>query len=98
MRSQVQPDLDMFTRGPREPKRGPRSRRGRAFVRLLVELQRLQHARYGVTLRALAEECGVAERTIRRDMEVFEEAGMPLVADSVNGSTKWRLFDRREVA
>lgn len=67
----VQPD--------RSPVRPKASMRGRAFVRLFIVLQSMQRARYGRTLRELADECGVTTRTIRRDLEVLQEAGIPLV-------------------
>lgn len=73
-----QPDLPIFPKG-RSPVPAPISDRGRAFVRLFVELQKMQTSRVGVTLEQLAEETGVTTRTVRRDLEILQEAGIPLV-------------------
>ncbi len=32
-------------------------------------------------------------RTLRRDLEALEEVGFPLVTESVDGQTRWRLMD-----
>ncbi|MEE8218614.1 MAG: WYL domain-containing protein [Vicinamibacteria bacterium] len=42
---------------------------------------------------ALAEEQGVTERTIRRDLEALQEAGFPLYDDRQDGKKVWRLID-----
>src|SRR4029434_9424430 len=55
------------------------STRGRSFVRLFVVLQTMQRSRVGLTLEQLARETGVTTRTIRRDLDVLLEAGVPLV-------------------
>ncbi len=34
--------------------------------------------RYGVTIKELAEDSGVSEKTIRRDLETFRAVGFPL--------------------
>jgi transcription initiation factor IIE alpha subunit len=98
----VQPDLDMFPDG-RSPAPKPMTSRGRAFVRLFTELQKLQRARLGVTLDELARATGVSSRTIRRDLEVLQEAGVapvdePVDANKAHGTKQWRVFSRREVA
>jgi predicted DNA-binding transcriptional regulator YafY len=72
--------------------------RGRAFVRLLMEMQKLQRSRNGVTLRELAEETGVTTRTIRRDLETLQDAGVALFDDLVDDggrmpSRRWRVLD-----
>jgi predicted DNA-binding transcriptional regulator YafY len=51
----------------------------------------------GLTLQALAD--GLPDdvpkhlRTVRRDLEALEGAGFPLVAERVNGQTRWKLLD-----
>jgi proteasome accessory factor B len=42
---------------------------------------------------ALAEEHGVTERTIRRDIEALQEAGFPLYDDRQDGKKVWRLVE-----
>lgn len=42
---------------------------------------------------ALAEEHGVTERTIRRDLEALQEAGFPLYDDRQDGKKVWKLID-----
>lgn len=93
----VQPDLPIFPAG-RSKVPTPAGGRGRAFVRLLVELQRLQEgSRKVVTIAQLARETGVSTRTIRRDLEVLQEAGIPLV-DEIDPNTditpvrRWRVL------
>jgi predicted DNA-binding transcriptional regulator YafY len=41
----------------------------------------------------LAEEHGVTERTIRRDIEALQEAGFPLYDDRHDGKKVWRLVE-----
>ena len=41
----------------------------------------------------LAEQLGVTERTIRRDIEALQEAGFPLYDDKVDGRKVWRLVE-----
>lgn len=58
-------------------------------------LQKLENPR-GITLRELAkclpEDMGRHTRTIRRDLESLETR-FPLVAERVNGETRWKLMD-----
>jgi predicted DNA-binding transcriptional regulator YafY len=44
--------------------------------RILLLSQRVQKMRYAPALRELAAEFGVVERTIRRDFELLESAGI----------------------
>ncbi len=96
--SAVQPDLPVFPDG-RSPAPAHLSDRGRAFVRLFVALQAMQRSRIGVTLEQLAEECGVTTRTVRRDLEVLQEVGIPLVDEFGQGADvrpvrRWRVMGR----
>src|SRR5262245_20140928 len=45
------------------------------------------------TTSALAEEHGVTDRTIRRDIEALQEAGFPLYDDRTDGKKIWRLVE-----
>jgi predicted DNA-binding transcriptional regulator YafY len=55
-------------------------------------LKRIEAGRY-TTSQDLAEEHGVTERTIRRDIEALQEAGFPLYDDRSDGRKIWRLVD-----
>lgn len=62
------------------------------LVRQWIVLRTLCARRYGVTVRELAQEMGVSEKTIRRDLDHFREVGFPLdetVGD--HGLKRWRL-------
>jgi predicted DNA-binding transcriptional regulator YafY len=73
--------------------------RNRNLVRVLEELRTLEASRVGATLRELADEAGVCERTIRRDLEALEAAGVPIVDETDEaGRRRWRVFDRKEAA
>src|SRR3970040_431386 len=53
-------------------------------------LKTIEAGRY-TTGNDLAEQLGVTERTIRRDIEALQEAGFPLYDDRVDGRKVWRL-------
>jgi predicted DNA-binding transcriptional regulator YafY len=57
-------------------------------------IRTLEHATYGKSIRALAEQAGVTQRTVRRDLEVLEAAGFALEQKIIAGEKRWRL-DRR---
>lgn len=67
--------------------------RNRQIVRELRLLLMLRKARIGYTLGHLAREMDVTERTIRRDLEALQEAGISLVQDEAH---RWRVFNWRE--
>ena len=48
------------------------------LVRQWLLLKTLSSRRYGVTVRDMAQEMGVNEKTIRRDLQVFRDVGFPL--------------------
>src|SRR5215510_10189653 len=55
-------------------------------------LKRIETGRY-TTAQALAQEHGVTERTIRRDIEALQEAGFPLYDERADGRKVWRLVE-----
>ncbi|MFO7907215.1 MAG: helix-turn-helix transcriptional regulator [Planctomycetota bacterium] len=62
------------------------------LVRQWILLRTLCARRYGATVKEMAEELGVSERTVRRDLETFQQSGFPL-AEIVeeHGRKKWRV-------
>jgi predicted DNA-binding transcriptional regulator YafY len=76
--------------------------RNRQLVRQLTILRSLD-CRIGRTLRELAEDARVTTRTIRRDLEALQEAGIPLVDETVESDVgdlqrRWRALDWRKEA
>jgi len=66
----------------------------RPLVRQWITLRTLSARRYGVTVKELADEMGVSQKTIRRDLEMFQTVGFPLretVAE--RGQKRWHLDD-----
>ena len=62
------------------------------LVRQWIVLRMLCSHRLGVTVKELVQEMDVSEKTIRRDLETFQQAGFPLeetVGDY--GRKKWRI-------
>jgi len=67
--------------------------RNAEVIRQWKILKTVEAGRY-TTAGALAEEHGVTERTIRRDLEALQEAGFPLYDERAEGGRKvWRLID-----
>jgi predicted DNA-binding transcriptional regulator YafY len=66
--------------------------RNAEVIRQWKILKRIEAGRYTST-RDLAEEHGVTERTIRRDLEALQEAGFPLYDERVDGRKVWRLIE-----
>ena len=62
------------------------------LVRQWILLRMLSARRYGATVREMAEETGVSEKTIRRDLQTFQRVGFPLV-ESVrdHGRKQWHI-------
>jgi proteasome accessory factor B len=62
------------------------------LIRQWLILRSLSVRRYGATVKELAEEHNVSEKTIRRDLETFQNAGFPL-EETVEefGRKKWKL-------
>ncbi len=64
----------------------------RALLRQWLLLKTLSARRLGLTLKELAAEMGVCEKTIRRDLETFLTAGFPVVETCGEfGRKKWHL-------
>jgi len=55
-------------------------------------LRTLGARRYGLTVREMAHEMGVADKTIRRDLTLFQRLGFPLLeTNGKRGRKTWRL-------
>lgn len=62
------------------------------LLRQWMLLRYLGQRRLGATVRELADELGVTEKTIRRDLVVFQDAGFPLVEEvGERGRKTWSL-------
>ena len=62
------------------------------LLRQWIVLRTLCARHYGVTLAELAAERGVSEKTIRRDLETFRQAGFPLLETTEgHGRKKWQI-------
>src|SRR5688572_20598588 len=73
-------------------KLGRRQGKYRQATRVLQLVDFLRARRYGATLVELAEEMGVTDRQVRRDLEVLEEAGYePELSLTGDGRTRVRL-------
>jgi proteasome accessory factor B len=66
--------------------------RNAEVIRQWKILKTIEAGRYS-TAQAMADEHGVTERTIRRDIEALQEAGFPLYDDRVDGRKVWRLVE-----
>lgn len=66
--------------------------RNAEVIRQWKILKRIEKSRH-VSSSDLAEEHGVALRTIRRDIEALQEAGFPLYDDRESGRKVWRLIE-----
>ena len=62
--------------------------------RVLRELE----GRVGKTLDELASIAGVSMRTIRRDLDVLQEAGFPIIDQRTDSGRRWRVCDWRKEA
>jgi len=57
-----------------------------------ILLRTLGARRHGLTVREMAQDMGVAEKTIRRDLALFQRLGFPLVeTNGERGRKTWRL-------
>ncbi|NLX96741.1 MAG: WYL domain-containing protein [Rhodopirellula sp.] len=63
-----------------------------ALVRQWLLLRTLSARRYGCTVKELAEEAAVSEKTVRRDLITFQQAGFPLQETVCpRGLKRWKL-------
>ncbi len=62
------------------------------LVRQWLLLRMLAARHHGATVKEMVDETGVSEKTIRRDLELFQQVGFPVV-ESVeeHGRKKWRV-------
>lgn len=62
------------------------------LVRWWMLLRLLCARRYGASVKDMAHEMEVSEKTIRRDLEAFQQAGFPLLETvEEHGRKKWRV-------
>lgn len=81
----------MATKRKRKGRAGTDAARNEQVVRILRILHQLDRIG-GSTLYELAEQNGTTTRTIRRDLDALQEAGIPLTAETADESKKrWRL-------
>ncbi|HWX23928.1 MAG TPA: WYL domain-containing protein [Vicinamibacteria bacterium] len=66
--------------------------RNAEVIRQWKILKRIEAGRY-TTAQDMADEHGVTERTIRRDIEALQEAGFPLYDERSDGHKVWRLVE-----
>jgi predicted DNA-binding transcriptional regulator YafY len=66
--------------------------RNAEVIRQWKILKRIEAGRW-TSGQDLAEEHGVTERTIRRDLEALQEAGFPLYDERMDGRKVWRLIE-----
>ena len=63
-----------------------------ALVRQWLLLKTLSARHYGVTVQEMAEELGVNQKTIRRDLDTFKSVGFPVDETTVDhGQKKWSI-------
>ena len=75
----------------------PHGRNGQ-ITRTLQILLMLERSRCGLTLRQMAEDSCVCDRTIRRDLDALQAAGVPLVESENPQERRWRVLDWRTEA
>lgn len=68
--------------------------RNRSLIRVLTELRALEASRVGLSLEELARQTAVSDRTVRRDLEALQAAGVPLidVAADLGLKRRWRVM------
>jgi predicted DNA-binding transcriptional regulator YafY len=66
--------------------------RGDQLSRVL-RLMTLLEGKVGRTLDQLRAELNVTKRTIQRDLEALEAAGLPIMSETRNGTVRWHFFE-----
>jgi len=66
--------------------------RNAEVIRQWKILRTLEASRHGAAIASLAREHGVVQRTIRRDLEALQDVGFPLVNETHDGRTRWKLL------
>ncbi len=67
--------------------------RGDQFTRQWKILLSLLERKTGLTVQGLAEELGASIRTVYRDLEVLDRAGVPLVQEREGRNVRWRVMN-----
>lgn len=67
--------------------------RGNQITRLLTIIQMLDKRRHGIVVGELARELNCHPRTIHRDLDHLEAAGLPLVNETIGGVKHWQFID-----
>ena len=63
-----------------------------SIERQWILLRTLVVRRHGISIRDMAHEAKVAEKTIRRDLRLFQKLGFPLLeTNGERGRKTWRL-------
>lgn len=66
--------------------------RNQSLIRSLGIIRRLESP-IGSTIAELAEDAGVTTRTIRRDLEAIQSAGVPLIDEvDTESRRRWRVY------
>jgi predicted DNA-binding transcriptional regulator YafY len=68
--------------------------RNAEVIRQWNMLRSIEAARYGLTVQDLTEAAGVSKRTTYRDLNALQEAGFPLVDETRDNHTYWKLDAR----
>ncbi|MFH1729783.1 MAG: helix-turn-helix domain-containing protein [Pseudomonadota bacterium] len=67
--------------------------RGDQVARILRICKIIEKARFGVSLEDIHQKIildfKVSLRTLRRDIEAIEKAGVPIYSEKVDGKTRW---------
>ncbi|MEE4608686.1 MAG: transcriptional regulator [Desulfobacteraceae bacterium] len=63
------------------------------LIRQWSFLSRLEASQAGLTVRQMAADGGVSERTVYRDLEDLQTAGFPLPSVKEDGETRWQFVD-----